>query len=194
MMNLTAKVVFIYHIQAGRFGQLSAFESIDELRQVIREIEYKRPFDLSILRNIQKFYPYEMKSKLGLRWQDFENMPGEEEITTDKINFVVLDRILYPQEIRDALIKRYGGVLNFQPTSETKPVFFYGVKSFKKPVFSEIKSEPVKHVNVFEANYRCAQDNEIIVDSNLNQIWPENTGKEPETLIQLLSKTKEIIR
>lgn len=193
-MNLTAKVVFIYHIQAGRFGQLSAFESIDELRQIVKETEYKRPFDLSISRNIQKFYPYEMKSKVGWKWQGLKNMPGEKETITDKINFVVLDRILYPQEIRDALIKKYGGVLNFQPTDETKPVLFYGVKSFKKPVFSGLKGEPVKHVNVFEVDYRCAQDNEIIVDSNLNQIWPEKTSKAPETLTQLLSRTREIIR
>ena len=36
--------------------------------------------------------------------------------------------------------------------------------------------------------------NDVVIDANLNQIWPVATGKPPVALIELLNKTKEVVR
>jgi len=193
-MNLTSKVIFIYHIKAGRFGQSSAFESIDELRQVIKEAEYQKPFELSVSRHVQKYYPVSVPPKIATEWQALDYMLTKEENTTDELNFIVVDKVLYAPIIREILIKEYGNTLNFKSISNAKPVILYGVKSFEKPVFSGDKGEPVKRVKAIEADYRYVKDDETIIDENLNQVWPEKTDKVPPALVQLLSKTKEVIR
>ena len=194
MMILMPKVTFIYHIKAGRFGQSSAFESVDELSQIIKEAGYKKPFDLSIFRHVQKYYPVSVPKKIASEWQALDFMLTEEEKITDEINFVVVNNVLYAPKLREALSKVYGNTLNFEPISDTLPVIFYGVQSFEKPVFSGDKGKPVKLVKEFEVNYRHVTKDEYIVDENLNQLWPEKTGKVPPVLTQLLLKTNEVTR
>ena len=89
-------------------------------------------------------------------------------------------QLIYPSDVRDTL---------------RVPFYFENV-IFPKDLTAAQKSSPVfiEKYNLYNAWCRPLNENDIVVDSNLNQLWPlKGAGKTPNEIIALLKKKNEVI-
>ena len=110
--------------------------------------------------------------------------------TPEKITFTVATKLIYPHDVRELLMKKYNSVFNFNNISLDKNT---PVKNF---YVSEKNSVGLKNPDTSDIYFNwviCEQcgPTDVVVDKNLNQIWPKTTGTFPQTLLRLLSKTTE---
>ena len=110
--------------------------------------------------------------------------------TPEKITFTVATKLMYPHDVRELLMKKYNSVFNFNNISLDKNT---PVKNF---YVSEKNSVGLKNPDTSDIYFNwviCEQcgPTDVVVDKNLNQIWPKTTGTFPQTLLRLLSKTTE---
>ncbi len=111
---------------------------------------------------------------------------------TDETFEFIMPKILYPNDIKKYLLEHYGSTFNFKPdeSMNNSPMTFsvhnessVGLRSFATDAPSIIKWETV--------SYRPLSEKDIVVDKNLNQIWPEKTGSLPVGLVQLFNRGTE---
>ena len=111
---------------------------------------------------------------------------------TDETFEFIMPKILYPNDIKKYLLEHYGSTLNFKPdeSMNNTPMTFsvhnqsaVGLRSFATGAPSIIKWKTV--------SYRSLSDKDIVVDENMNQIWPEKTGKLPVGLVGLFNRGTE---
>lgn len=190
-MNLMSKVVFSYTINAGRARENATFNTFDELKRVIKNARYMKPYALRIARDIQ-IIDMDIKSveypRLVMSCHKFEDPTVRAEIPGEHIDLVVSDKIYYASDIRKLLVEKYNSVLDFNKMShdEGRPIKFFSV-------FPKIgPGLPVHTVKSVHCAYLTPYD--IVVDENFNQIYPEKTGAVPNSLTELLAKQKEFIR
>ena len=107
-MNLESKVIFTCKIyqKTSMYEAtfLRKFKTLEELKDIIKENCISEiPYSLDITRSIIVF-DHDVKSK----WIDdkFINVADE------KLTFIVADKLMYPRDIREYSIKKYGGVFN----------------------------------------------------------------------------------
>jgi len=187
-MNLISKVVFEYNIIAGRVKETSSFQEFEELKQIIKNATYQKPFNLHVSRNIQIIDNDLKPIEERVFWfvnPEFTDRSIRAEIKGEHLNFIVMDKLLFPNELRKNLAEKYKDIenLNWPTRFEYEPV-----KNFK--ITEKLRDEKIVRLLYFSR----LTSGDIVVDKNLNQIWPEKTGKAPSALAQLLSKTQEVIR
>lgn len=197
-MNLISKVIFSYDIRAGHFGQSSSFESIDELKQVVQEAEYQKPYNLSVKRTIQIIdtdVKVRDEPKMAFNvGQEFKNPPVICEIPAESVVFCVADKLLYPRDVHKILVEKYGRTFNFDETKmdADKPVKF-GMSDSNvfglNPVQKATTQYTLHHVHCSPLTQK-----DIVVNDKLEQIWPEKTKTAPKSLNEILAKTKEEIK
>lgn len=193
-MNLISKVIFSYDIRAGRFGQSSSFESIDELKQVIQEAQYQKPYNLSVKRTIQ-IIDTDIKPKESdfgsVFFPTLINPTVRVEIPAETISFSVADKLLYPKDVRKILNQKYGSVLNFdeKKLDENKPIRSFYVQEEHEDSALGYNEHIVRNVY-----YSQLSPKDIVVNDKLEQIWPEKTKTAPESLNKILAKTKEEVK
>jgi len=89
-------------------------------------------------------------------------------------------QLVYPSDVRDTL----------------HVPFYFEKVVFPKDMNAVQKSLPVfiERYNEYYAVCRPLNNDDIVVDSNLNQLWPLNgAGKTPNEIIALLKKKNEVI-
>ena len=190
-MNLMSKVVFSYTINAGTVRENATFKTFDELKQIIKNARYKKPYGLRIARDVQiidmDIRPVEYP-RLVMSCHEFKDPTVRAEISGERIDLVVSDKLYYASDIRKLLFEKYNSVLDFNKMShdEGRPIKFFSVIP---KMGSGMYTHTVKSVH-------CAYltPNDIVVDEKMNQIYPEKTGVAPNSLTELLAKQKEFIR
>lgn len=101
----------------------------------------------------------------------------------------------YPSDVNKYLIERYGSVLNFNPSEESmdKPISFHVFRNNSIGLRNPKTGAPTEQV-WRSVSWRHLGDFDVVVDANLNQIWPEATGKSPAALVEIFNKITEISR
>ena len=186
-MNLVSKVVFDYEINAGRIRESSICDDTKELKNVILRSEYKMPFSVRINRVVQIIdtdVPDIERPPLIIGGHEFENPSLRAEIEAEYANFIVADKLKYLEEIRKDIGKKFKNVSNLYNMTvfEATPVKSFWLTQ-KKDSF-----EPA-----YDFHFRPLMQNDIVVNKQLQQIWPTKTNQMPKRLVELLSKTKEIV-
>ena len=212
-MNLVSQVIFTYHINDPHtgIGETSTFNTIDELKNVIKAGKdyFKTPYNLTVERSVQIMDQEAPKDKFGdvLHFSISKIHPVT--LGGEKINLIVADTLMYPKDVREILTKQYGTILDFdkiQKWDEIQPVYFGTVNKETKlglrkntrlgmnsiDLSDSAVGNPTRY-NLYRVNCRYLNNKDIVVDEHLNQIWPEKTDKMLVSLVELLSKTKEII-
>ena len=185
-MNLMSKVVFEYNIVAGRISETASFKNFDELKQIIKGALYQKPFTLRVSRNV-KIIDNDINKKPILWFVDpeYTDPSIRAEIECEHLNLIVMDKLVFPAKLRKNLALKYDNIenLHFITRYEYEPV-----KNFQ--IIERFKDNKISRL----LHFSPLLSHDIVIDSNLNQIWPQRTGTIPKALTELLARNKEIIR
>lgn len=193
-MNLESRVVFEYIIGDHRLYEKNFFSTLHELQSAVRQFDSEL-FTLSVSRTVNIVDRDSKKTPNGMS-QFFIPQGNQYEtvaFTPEKITFTVATKLIYPHDVRKLLMEKYNSVFNFDDISLDKNT---PVKNF---YVSEQNSVGLKNPdtgapsNISFNWVICEQcgPTDVVVDKNLNQIWPKTTNIFPQTLLRLLSKTTE---
>ena len=198
-MHLVLQVVFNYAIDrkiGTHYGELS---TITELKDVISEKFRDEMMPVVVERIVQIMDTDEIIYPEGVsRFYTLRNKQSQQYKTVvvgqEQFEFYVVDKILYPHDISKILTKKYGNTLDFyeKKFNEKQPIcdFFvsertqYGLRNPKTGAPTQYTLRSV---------HCCAADKigRILVDRDLNQIWPTKTKQPPKELVDLLARNKE---
>lgn len=107
--------------------------------------------------------------------------------TDAKFEFI-LPTLMYPNDVAEYLIKKYGSKFNFdlKKFDPTTPLF---VNIFEHTSVGMRLSatSPAPRMKWHDVDCKPLSKKDVVVDKNLNQIWPENTGKLPNGLVKLFN-------
>ena len=194
-MKFELSVILTYdiHDKITHMGESSSFNTIDDLKLVIKNARdyFNMPYKLNVTRAVQILHtdlPKEDKSGI------IEMSPAQPHphiLKREGFDFIVSDKLTYPRDVRETLIKKYGSTLGFdneRKWDENKPVFMDGIIENTRYGLRDSKTGAPTQYTMRDVVCYPLTDKHIVMDGNLNQIWPEKTGKTPTVLTELLMK------
>lgn len=200
-MHLVSKVIFTYIIHDNNSGIGDSFNTLQELKNIIKSAEYTTPFQIDIQRQIN-ICDTDARDKVFIHNKDTAF------IYDQNVNIIVADKLMYPNDVRMILMEKYGSILNLNNciSTDVKPVLFSGVDKetkfgLRKNMRSGMNSidlsdsaigNPTKY-NLYHVHCRYLDNKDIVMNKNMEQIWPAKTGVMPLELSQLLARKTEKI-
>ena len=184
-MRIEPVVTFVVeYAEPEDYGHQETIKNIDGLKQYIncqglgRHVSYA----LSIKR--QLYFLADDRYVL----KDNNN----QKITTDIIKIIVAQKLTYFSDLQEYVRENALGkdcqdvnFKNFAQYKSDKPIFFTGKYEYNG---SFLPNAPVAKRPL---SCRPITQEDIVVDKNLNQIWPAKTNKPPVGLVELLNKQTE---
>lgn len=199
-MHLVSQVVFNYDIKISLFHKTGNFSGINELQNAVNEYYTNNDFQsLRIWRTVQIIDKDEPIRPAGMSafkfYTDKQSVKQYKTIELDKevLSMHICQKIMYPRDIRKILKQRYGSVLDLdsQNLDAKLPVCDFYVSEQKQYGLRNPKTgAPTEHV-LRHVCCRRANSNDLIVDKNLNQIWPTKTKQPPKELLEFLARNTE---
>ena len=97
------------------------------------------------------------------------------------LSFTASNKITTVADIRSYLNKKYGSVFNFEPyeNTENKPAVLDYVHENNCTGLRDSKTGQATHYTIHTVQWHYLNNQDIIVDKDLKQIWPRKTGKFP---------------
>ena len=199
-MAYFSQVILEYDFNDAFLGSLASygnFTTLAELQKLIKKVECPKPYSLDINRTFQ-IIDTQPKEKSRSRYVD-QNDEKQKVVVSKKetIKLIVADCLMYPYDVRHILHSQYGGTLNFDTGSkwdENTPICELRVIEQQKTGLRDPKTGAPTYYKLQYVVCRQPNKNEIIVDENLNQLWPNSTHDVPATLVELIKRPKEKIR
>ena len=177
-MKLKLVVEFTVSEQAGVMAPETQFKTIEELQKYIS------------LQQEELMYPLKINRSCYIFDEDLPTRKPEKH-HSGNFQFFVSDKLVYPQDVKKYLqangATKSIRVDNADKIKQDTPVLFRELVFYPMDTHSKIPQK--KRNNSFEIRPLTEQD--VVVDKNLNQIWPKNTGKAPVGLVELLAKQTE---
>ena len=192
-MHLVSQVVFDYNIGGVLSGDSGIFNDDAELKAAVQKMFNGEMMTLDVARTVKivdkdhVIYPNGISRFFIDRKTEFKTAEFEPE----RVKVFVVDKLWYPNNVREFLMKNYGSILDFNPKSKTKPICDFHVSEYDGPIATNQKTRQPVSCKVKTVHYRTVEKGDIFVDNNLNQIWPKKTGKMPVALTNLLAKKTE---
>lgn len=191
-MHLVLQVIFDYKIKSPALNNYGKYTTKNELYQAIKATI--NPYELIITRDVQVVDTDNKTKKDGIYVFGTEKQKNTK-IASESIKFVIADKLLYPNDIRKILTQKYGNVLDFdnQKWNEDIPVLYSGVTKEERVGLKKPRTSGSTHCTLRHVNCRPLTLNDIVINKNLNQIWPKETNVYPEALRAFLARKKERI-
>lgn len=210
-MHLVSQVIFNYAIDRKIGTHSGELSTIAELKDVISKTFHDQMMRVAVERVVQIIDTDDVVYPEGVsRFHTLKNKQSQQYKTVvvgqEQFKFYVVDKIMYPRDVRKILNEKYGGTLDFdaKKLNEEQPICDfhvsertqYGLRT-SNPTANHLSDSFIGNPTMYTLRsvYCCtADEGTIFVDRDLNQIWPQATKQPPKPLIELLSKTKEEIR
>ena len=178
-MEIKTYVYFnVKYVEPENYGQSGSINNIDDLKNYIS------------CQGLGRKVSYTLQLERTVRVVADNNYPGQV-MKTDDFTFVVADRLMYLDDLIAYVKKNATGKecqdVNFKNIAQYRydnPIFFTGHEHNG----SFLPDKPIEKRTL---TCRPITNNDIVVDKNLNQIWPVKTGKPPVGLVELLNKKTE---
>jgi hypothetical protein len=187
-MNFTSKVIFEYDIFAGRVKETALFKDLDELKQIIKGASYQKPFTVRVSRSVQIIDNRFKRDNQQQFWfvdPEYTNPSIRAEFECEHIDFMVMDKLIMPNELRKNVATKYKNITNLDLVTRFE---YEPVKNFK--IVEKLKDDKISRLLFFNP----LMPRDIVVDEKMNQIWPQKTGTTPKALTEMLARNKEVIR
>ncbi|MBP5485904.1 MAG: hypothetical protein J6Y07_04335 [Alphaproteobacteria bacterium] len=161
---------------------------MDSEKITLKRGEFKFPFvNVESIYDVAKYVSEQTFYKAESRLMDWDKNYFTIQLRkqNNSFYFYVMDKLVYAKDIKKYLYDNYGETFEFYGVSKEMPIAFGGwTKETYQPLSSPKPIISKKYV------YNYIRPNYIVVDRNLNQIWPVATGKPPVGLIDLFKKTR----
>lgn len=200
-MNLEQVVSFDLRLTGPctpfRSGPFKTIVSFDDLKHYIQTYSSSMPYTIDITERVLTFdtdrYIAGGRSTLAQR-RTWNNYLVVEEKETNKFRFFVGKKLIYPADIINFLTEQYGSSLDFDVDTENKPVMLDGIhEQIIVGAHNRETGTLMPDKKTRSAQWHYLTNNEIFVDGNLKQLWPEETEKTSwnfNTIKKLMQNTK----
>ncbi len=200
-MHLVSQVVFNYKIDRNIGTHFGEFLTITELKDVIDKTFSDKTLRVVVERVVQIIDTDDVVYPDGIsRFHTLKNKQSQQYKTVvvgqEQFKFYVVDKIMYPRDVRKILNEKYGSTLDFDEKNLDKkqPICDFHVSERTQYGLRNPKTGAPTQYTLRSVHCCTAGKDGIMVDRDLNQIWPVATNKPPKELVALLAKTKEEIR
>lgn len=186
-MNLESKVIFKCYIN-NVFTFSYQFENLNELKEIIKKEGVSDiPYSIDIIRRVVVFN--RDKKANGIVYS-----PNGVSVADEKLNLVVANKLIYPKDVRKILKKEYNSTLDMdtQKLDEKIPVKRFNVS--EQNMTGMVVNGMETHYTLYDVYCEQLTPDDVVVNKNLNQIWPIRTGMIPYKLSEMLLRKKEVIR
>lgn len=177
-MKLKLVVEFSVNESLGAASPETPFKTVEELRNYVS------------LQTEELMYSLEVNRYCFVSDEDLPTRKPEK-YHSGQLRFFVSDKLVYPQDVQRYLQKngvtKSLRVNNADKIKQDTPVLFRELVFYPIDTRSTIPHK--KRDNLFEI--RPLTDQDIVIDKNLNQIWPKKTDQVPVGLVELLAKQTE---
>ena len=193
-MKIEPKVVFnIKYIEPDHYGHEENIKTIQDLKNFIycQRLGDVVSYALNVSREVYFYAQTDEKQQHHV----LTSYHGGKNIITDNFKFIVADKLTYFGDLQKYLLKNSSSnncqnveLKNFVWFDAKKPIFFTGAHEYNCNLVygsPSVENRPLV--------CRPLTEKDIVLDKKLQQIFPKKTGKIPEQLVQLLSKTTEKI-
>ncbi|MBQ6736709.1 MAG: hypothetical protein IJQ90_04480 [Alphaproteobacteria bacterium] len=111
---------------------------------------------------------------------------------TDAKIELILPQLMYPNDVAEYLIKKYGQKFDFKPENfDLKTPMFLDICEHSSIGLRNSRTGAPTHMKWHTVDCEPLSEKDIVVDKNLNQLWPEKTGKLPVGLVELFNRGTE---
>jgi len=193
-MKIEPNVHFVVkYVEPNNYDYDENIKNIDDLKQYIhcQLLGSKVSYSLNVSRQV--YFVAKNDNRYHLLKQYNDEKKAGQDIITDSFTFIVADKLTYFDDLQKYLLKNslidecQDVVLkNFAWFNAKKPIFFTG----NEYNGSFLPDEPLKDRPLV---CRPLTEKDIVLNTNLHQIFPKKTGRIPEQLVQLFNKTTEKI-
>ena len=197
-MHLVSQVVFNYAIDRKIGTHSGKLSTIAELKDVISKTFHDQMMRVVVERVVQIIDTDDVVYPDGIsRFHILKNKQSQQYKTVvvgqEQFKFYVVDKIMYPRDVRKILNIKYGGTLGFdaKKLNEEQPICDFHVSERTQYGLRNPKTGAPTEYTLRSVHCCTADEGTIFVDRDLNQIWPIKTGQAPKALTDLLAKNKE---
>lgn len=193
-MKIEPKVVFkVKYIEPDNYSSKENIKTIQDLKNLIycQRLGDAVSYALNVSREVCFYAQTDEKQQYHVLTSCYDG----KNIITDNFKFIVADKLTYFDDLQKYLLKnslpnncQNVKLKNFAWFDAKKPIFFTGAHEYNCNLVYDspsIKDRPLV--------CRPLTEKDIVLNKRLQQIFPQQTGKIPEQLVQLLSKTTEKI-
>jgi len=183
-MRLESRVGFICEIPVlgGYAVRKESFKTIDELKATVKKHHKSdTPYGITVIRGVKV-----------VGRNNKHNVYST--VANEKIVLFVCDKLMYPADARRFLLKKYGRVFDFDVNEHEKNIPLRSLNVLEHQSVGLRTEHGPTNIHWHSVYCEQARPQDIIVNPDLQQIWPQRTGTIPKALTELLARNKEIIR
>jgi len=176
------------------FGSINYdnISNIDDLRKYVGLRNVDTLYYITILRE-NCVVNMDKKSEKISPYHQHKYIDGHPIIATEtdaKLK-LFLPKLMYPNDVKQYLIKKYGCYDEFDTQIDPKTPVFFNVFEHTSIGLRLSATVPAPRMKWHDVHCEPLSKKDIVVDKNLNQLWPVNTGKMPMELTQLFAQKTE---
>lgn len=191
-MSYKTVVTFDFHDKRPWTTLAARVDNIDDVKKLVAESPIDLPHTAEVIRTVD-IIDLDKHAKNSLfKRNAIDGHPIVASLYGGKFSFV-FPNILYSDDIKKYLIKKYGSVLNFAPEENLSntPLLFNVFEDSSVGLRNSKTGMPTYH-KWHVVSWSVVTNDHTIVDRNMNQLWPlnENVGKIPVGLVKLFENQK----
>lgn len=196
-MHLVSEVIFDYSIREtdSMFARGDKFKTLQELQKAIKDADTQNPLTVRITRTVKIMDTDDVIAEhLNPAWPLPLDKYRTVKFDGEHLEFIVADKLTFPDEVRNLLKQEYGGVLDLESKklNDRVPVLYSGVTEHRQYGLKDDQGRPTIQTLRY-VNCRNLTDKDIVLDKNLCPVWPIKSKKPSLALERFLHKTKEIV-
>ena len=187
-MILETKVKF-YISDCEYFSLRRRINGLSDLKEIVQNYDLVIPRTVTLNRSVDVVKP---QKKSPNRFATFsDNDKNTLNISNESVRFIVANKITVAADIQKYLKEKYNETMSF-PVKENEPIVLDYVE--EKHLTGMRVNNKETHYVLREIHWHCLGDKDIVVNKELQQIWPKKTGKMPQILVKFLKTKNENIR
>ena len=193
---MSYKTVVTFDFQENRPWTtfVAQINNLDDVKKLVSESQIELPHTAEVIRTINIIDLGQKAKNSFFKRNAIDGHPIVSSLDGGKFSFV-FPSILYSDDIKKYLMEKYGSALGFAPEENlSKTPLLFNVIKHSSVGLRNPKTGAPTYQNWRSVWWQALKQNDIVVDNNLNQLWPINTGKPPVGLIELLNNKNEKVR
>lgn len=149
------------------------------------------PLDLvDVMHNSLNYNSFELGLTRTFFIQKADKSTDPKIIDSENLNIIVMDKLIYPKQVRELLIKKYNDTFDFDELNLPvyHPVYFGGV--LEREELGPINPNTGDKTTYTRRYVQCRslKEGDIVVDKHLHRMWREKTHFIPADVIQFFSE------
>lgn len=172
---------------------ISQVDNIDDVKKLVAQSPIDLPHTAEVIRTVNIIDLNKSAKNSFFTKKAIDGHPIVSSLDGGKFSFIY-PNLVYADDIKKYLMEQYGSTFDFRPSNDFTGVpMIFDIIEHSSVGLRNPKTGMPTYQKWHSVLWRALTDKEVVVDKNMNQLWPANTGKPPVELVNLLKKRTEKI-